>query len=145
MSWLDPDLGARRLFGDTVTDWVQDQFAAGPATDADKDMLDDVKDMSKNFNQREISAIVNSLPIPWAAKQALHLFFRKQRVPRGPSVKKRPEMAYGTRRKRAYTPRRRAYSKKPRKVYRKKSVSKRRTNASNATMNLIWKAMKSRL
>lgn len=108
-------------------------------------MLDDIKHMASRMSPKQVSMLISKMPVPFWVKTSLHFLIGKQRRPSGPSVKKRPNMAYGTRRKRAYTPRRRAYSKKSRKVYRKKPVSKRRSNASNATMSLIWKAMKSRI
>lgn len=119
------------------------------ATNKVLDMIENAGDSVIRGNPYAFNAAVNALPISATEKAALKAAYgmvtsKSLRQRSGPRVTKRTTMPYGTRRKRSYYPRRRAYSKKARSVYRKKPVSKKR-NASAATMNLIWKAMKSRM
>lgn len=134
---------------DRLNDFLSSEQYTKPVVDYTLDKIEQLGDKLLGMTPIVFNRMIDQFPISQDEKNAFKATFSlmKQNNPRrptGPAVRKRSNMAYGTRRKRAYTPRRRAYSKKSRKVYRKKPVSGRR-NASNTTMNLIWKAMKSRI
>jgi len=133
-----------------INEFLSSETYTKPAVDLGLDAVENLGNKIVTMTPYVFNRFIDNFPISLTEKNALKSAFAlvKQRDfarRGGPQVKKRPNMAYGTRRKSAYPVRRRAYSKKSRKVYRKKPFSKRRSNASSTTMNLIWKAMKSRI